>query len=118
MIFGAHVVVPSKDATADRAFFGDVLGFSSVDAGGGWLLFSLPPAEVAVHPAEGDGGPELFFMCDDVAAEIRALQGKGVRCSPVEEARWGSVTKIRLPGGGEIGLYQPKHPSAVVPTSE
>jgi catechol 2,3-dioxygenase-like lactoylglutathione lyase family enzyme len=115
MIFGAHVIVTSNDADADRAFFRDVLGFSSVDAGGGWLIFALPPAELAVHPAVGDAGAELFLMCDDLDAEMRSLEAKDVRCSDVEEARWGSVTKIRLPGGGEVGLYQPRHASPIVP---
>ena len=114
MIFGAHVIVYSTDATADRAFFRDVLGFASVDAGNDWLIFALPPAEVAVHPAETNGRHELYFVCDDLNAEIAALRKKGARCSDVEEARWGSVTKIRLPGGGEVGLYQPKHPLALV----
>jgi catechol 2,3-dioxygenase-like lactoylglutathione lyase family enzyme len=113
MIFGAHVIVYSKDAGADRAFLRDVLGFSSVDAGHGWLIFALPPAEAAVHPAEGAGRHELYLMCDDLDAEIAALQKKGVGCSEVQQARWGSVTKIRLPGGGEVGLYQPKHPIAI-----
>jgi catechol 2,3-dioxygenase-like lactoylglutathione lyase family enzyme len=117
MIFGAHVIVYSRDADADRAFFRDILGFPSVDAGHGWLIFALPPAEVAVHPTDGDGSHELYFVCDDLAAEIAALAAKGVECSDVEEARWGSVTKIRLPGGGEAGLYQPKHPLALVPTA-
>jgi catechol 2,3-dioxygenase-like lactoylglutathione lyase family enzyme len=113
MIFGAHVIVYSRDAEADRAFFRDVLGFESVDAGHGWLIFALPPAELAVHPAEADGH-ELYLMCADLQAEIRALQAKGVRCSQVEEARWGSVTRIRLPGGGDVGLYQPNHPSPLI----
>jgi catechol 2,3-dioxygenase-like lactoylglutathione lyase family enzyme len=117
MIFGAHVIVYSNDATADRAFFRDVLGFSSVDAGHGWLIFALPPAELAVHPADDAVRSELYFMCDDLKAEIETLRGKNVLCSEVEEARWGSVTRIRLPGGGEVGLYQPKHPSPLVPTS-
>jgi hypothetical protein len=91
----------------------EVLGFSSVDAGHGWLIFALPPAEVAVHPAETNGRHELYFMCDDLKAEIAALEEKGVECSEVEEQRWGSITSIRLPGGGEVGLYQPKHPSAL-----
>jgi catechol 2,3-dioxygenase-like lactoylglutathione lyase family enzyme len=117
MIFGAHVIVYSEDAEADRTFFREVLGFSSVDAGHGWLIFALPPAEVAVHPAESNGGHELYFMCDDLKAEMAALRDKDVRCSEVEEARWGSVTRIRLPGGGEVGLYQPKHPSPLAPTS-
>jgi len=117
MVSGAHIIVYSKDAVADRAFFRDVLGFPSVDAGHDWLIFALPPAEVAVHPADRNGGHELFLMCDDLAAEIAALDAKGVHCSDVEEPRWGSVTKIRLPGGGEIGLYQPKHPLAIVPVT-
>ena len=111
MIFGAHVIVYSKDPVADRAFFRDVLGFSSVDAGAGWLIFALPPAELAVHPAEAKDRHELFLMCDDLKAEIMALGSKGVRCSEVQEARWGSITRIRLPGGSELGIYQPKHPS-------
>jgi len=115
MIFGAHAVVFSRDAPADRAFFADVLGFPSVDAGDGWLIFALPPAEVAVHPADAAVGNDLYFMCDDLKAEIRALEAKGVQCADVEEARWGSMTRIRLPGGGDVGLYQPKHPTAFGP---
>jgi catechol 2,3-dioxygenase-like lactoylglutathione lyase family enzyme len=118
MIFGAHVVLYSKDAAADRAFLREVLGLSSVDAGHGWLIFALPPAEVAVHPAEENGRHELYFMCTDLKAEIAALGHKGIPCSEVEEARWGSITHIRLPGGGEVGLYQPKHPTALTLTSK
>ena len=117
MISGAHVILYSRDAAADRAFLRDVLGFASVDAGHGWLIFALPPAEVAVHPAEENGRPELYFMCSDLRAEISALAEKGVSCSEVREARWGSIAKIRLPGGGEVGLYQPKHPTALALTS-
>lgn len=117
MIFGGHVIVYSKNAIADRAFFRDVLGLASVDAGRGWLIFALPPAELAVHPAEENDRHDLYFMCDDLKAEISALEEKGVRCSGVEEARWGSITKIQLPGGGEVGLYQPKHPTALALTS-
>jgi catechol 2,3-dioxygenase-like lactoylglutathione lyase family enzyme len=113
MIFGAHVIIYSKDAEADRAFLKDVLGFSSVDAGHGWLIFALPPAEAAVHPAQENGRHELYFMCDDLKAEMSALRAKGVGCSEVHEERWGSLTMIRLPGGGEVGLYQPKHPIAI-----
>lgn len=113
MIFGAHVIVYSKDAEADRAFLRDVLGFTSVDAGRGWLIFALPPAEAAVHPDEANGRHELYLMCDDLAAEIAALEKKGVACSAVHNERWGSITMIRLPGGGELGLYQPKHPIAI-----
>jgi len=117
MIFGAHVIVYSKDATADRAFLGEVLGLSSVDAGGGWLIFALPPAEAAVHPTEELGRHELYFVCNDLKAEISALREKGARCSEVQEARWGSITHIQLPGGSEVGLYQPKHPLALTVTS-
>lgn len=113
MIFGAHVIVYSKDAAADRAFLRDVLGFTSVDAGHGWLIFALPPAEVAVHPAEENDRPELYLMCDDLRAEIAVLAEKGVQCTEAQEARWGSIVKVRLPGGGEVGLYQPKHPIAL-----
>ena len=113
MIFGAHTIVYSQDAEADRAFLRDILGFASVDAGHGWLIFALPPAELAVHPADADDRHELYLMCDDLAAEMRTLAAKGVACSPVQEARWGSITKLRLPGGGEIGLYQPRHPMAI-----
>ena len=113
MIFGAHVITYSKDAAADRAFLRDILGFTSVDAGRGWLIFTLPPAEIAVHPAEEKhDGHDLYFMCEDLRAEISALGKKGVRCSELQEARWGLMVKIRLPGGGEVGLYQPKHPTA------
>ena len=118
MIFGAHVIVYSKDPTADRAFFRDVLGFSFVDAGQDWLIFALPPAEVAIHPAGESAGHELYFMSDDLNADKTALAEKDVRCSEVEEVRWGSVSAIQLPGGGVIRLYQPKHPSPLVPNSE
>jgi len=112
MVVGAYVVY-SKEATADRAFFREVLGFSSVDAGHGWLIFALPPAEVAVHPAEADDRHERYLMCDNLQAEISVLRAKGVRCSDVQEASWGWITRIRLPGGGAVGLYEPTHPSAL-----
>jgi catechol 2,3-dioxygenase-like lactoylglutathione lyase family enzyme len=113
MIFGAHVIVYSQDADADRAFFKDVLGFNSVDAGHGWLIFALPKAEAAFHPADENDSHELYLMCDDLNAEIKTLATKGVRCSEVQEARWGSITYMQLPGGGKIGLYQPRHPMAL-----
>ena len=103
----------SQDADADRAFFRDVLGFASVDAGHGWLIFALPPAEAAFHPSEANHRPEFYFLCGDLQAEMAALRAKGIECSEVTEARWGTVTKIRLPGGGEVGLYQPKHATAL-----
>lgn len=108
MVFGAHLVLYSKDADADRRFLAKILGLRSIDAGHGWLIFEMPPAEVAVHPAEAPGA-ELYLMCDDLTAEVESLAASGVTSSPVEEARWGSITKITLPGGGTIGLYQPKH---------
>jgi len=113
MISGSHVVLYSKNAEADRAFFRDTLGFKSVDAGHGWLIFALPPAEAAFHPSEDNGAHELYFLCDDLKAEMASLTKKNVKCSKVEEARWGSVTKMTLPGGGKVGLYQPKHHVAI-----
>ena len=110
MINGAHVVVYSKDAEADRAFLRDILGFTSVDAGNGWLIFGLPAAEAAFHPAETNDRHELYLMCDDLKTEMEGLRAKGIDCAGVVDARWGSITKIRLPSGGEIGLYEPKHP--------
>src|ERR1700737_3257620 len=112
MISGAHVVVYSKNAEADRAFFRDVLGFKFVDADQGWLIFALPPAEAAFHPSAENDVHELYFRCDDLKTEMASLAKKGVQCSEVEEAAWGTMTRMRLPGGGEVGLYQPKHLSA------
>ena len=112
MISGAHMVVYSKDAEADRAFFRDVLGFRNVDAGHGWLIFALPPSEAAFHPSDGNDTRELYFLCDDLKAEMSVLKTKGVHFSKIQETQWGTVTKIQLPGGGEVGLYQPKHKTA------
>jgi catechol 2,3-dioxygenase-like lactoylglutathione lyase family enzyme len=112
MISGAHVVVYSTDADADRAFLRDVLGLANVDAGGGWPIFALPPAEVAVHPGESGGEHELFLTCDDLAATVKALKAKKVKCDPPRDVRWGILTSVHLPGGGRLGLYQPKHPLA------
>ena len=111
MITGAHAIVYSEDAEALRAFFRDVLEFPSVDAGGGWLIFGLPPAELAAHPAESGGRHELYLMCDDIAATVAELEGRGVRFSrPVSDEGFGLVTAIELPGGGELALYEPRHP--------
>jgi len=123
MITGAHVLLLSNDAEADRAFFRDVLEFRSVDAGHGWLIFKLPPAEAALHPTEGDAAPghaghamlgaELYLMCDDLQATIKSLAAKKVTCAAIDKANWGMKTTIRLPSGGAIGLYQPTHPTAL-----
>jgi catechol 2,3-dioxygenase-like lactoylglutathione lyase family enzyme len=113
VINGAHVILYSTDAEADRAFLRDVLGYPHIDAGGGWLIFKLPPAEVAVHPAEGDAKHELYLMCDDVEATVAELTAKGVEfAEPIIDQGWGLLTSIRLPGGGQIGLYQPRHEKA------
>ena len=123
MITGAHVLLFSNDPAADRAFFRDVLGFGSVDAGHGWLIFKLPPAEAALHPTDGDPaegpaghrmlGAELYLMCDDLQATIQSLAARNVVCAPLDKAAWGIKTTIRLPSGGAIGLYQPTHPTAL-----
>ncbi len=113
MITGAHVVVYSKSPEVDRAFFRDVLRFPCVDAGEGWLIFALPSAEAAVHPSRANGPHEMYLTCPDLKKEMSALAKRGIRCSRVKKARWGLSTMIRLPGGGKIGLYQPKHPLAL-----
>lgn len=105
MIVGAHAIIYSRDAEADRAFIRDVLGFDSVDAGGGWLIFALPPAEVAVHPDDAGDRHELFLMCDDLEVTARQL---GIK-KPITEQRWGRLMEIDLPSGAKLGLYQPKH---------
>jgi hypothetical protein len=114
VIRGAHVVLYSTDAEADREFFRDVLEYPHVDAGHGWLIFALPPAEMAVHPADG-GSHELFFMCDDVQEFIGSMAARGVACSEVEVERWGRITRLSLPGGGTVGVYQPTHLSPLAP---
>jgi hypothetical protein len=112
VITGAHAIIYSQDADGVRALFRDVLDLPSVDAGGGWLIYSLPPAEIATHPTEGAGHQELYLMCDDIRTTVAELEAKGVEFSrPIADERWGSVTAIALPGGGELGLYEPKHPS-------
>jgi catechol 2,3-dioxygenase-like lactoylglutathione lyase family enzyme len=122
MINGAHVLLYSNDPEADRAFFRDVLKFRCVDAGEGWLIFKLPPAEVAFHPSHGDSeqvhaehphlGGVLYFMCDDLNTAIALLTDKNVKCTRVVTAPWGRKTTLKLPSGGQIGLYQPNHPTA------
>ena len=112
MMIGEQTPVYTADAEADRAFLFDVLGFSSVDAGGGWLILAPPPAEVAFHPGS-NGKHEAATRCDDVYAAIDKLRLKSVRCAPVLDEGWGRLTRLSLPSGGEIGLYQPRHPLAI-----
>jgi hypothetical protein len=111
MIHGAHVILYSNDSDADRAFFRDVLKYRHADAGHGWLIFALPPAEIAVHPSEKNDVHELYLMCDDVKAFIADMKEKGVACDAVHEERWGALTHLTLPGGGKLGVYQPYHAS-------
>jgi hypothetical protein len=122
VISGAHFLIYSKDPDADRAFLRDVLEFESVDVGRGWLIFALPPAEIAVHPSEDEGpskaddgvvGAALYLMCDDLRATMRQLQSRKVKFAAVSEQPWGILTTFLLPSGAEIGLYQPKHPTAL-----
>ncbi len=112
MITGAHIILYSKDPEGDRAFFRDVLNFPAVDAGHGWLIFALPPAEAAFHPSEKNDLHELHFTCHDLQATMAALKAEKVECGPVQELQWGSLTTVSLPGGGKLGLYKPKHPTA------
>jgi hypothetical protein len=109
MINGGHVVIYSKDADADRALIRDVLKFKYVDVHGGWLIFKLPPSELAVHPSYENDRHEFYLMTDDLDLEIKALRSAGVECDAVSEQRWGRSTRIQLPGGGALGLYQPRH---------
>ena len=114
MINGAHVIIYSRDADLDRAFFRDKLGYRHVDAGHGWLIFKLPPAELATHPTDGEPTHELYLMCDDIEATMAELAAARVEFTiPITEERWGLRTALRLPGGAELGLYQPRHPVAI-----
>ena len=118
MITGVHALIYSKDADGVRSFFNDVLGFSSVDAGNGWLIFALPPGEVGVHPSD-ESHHELHLMCDDIEVTVAELRGKGVEFSgPITDQRWGRAATMKLPGGGELGIYEPRHPTAVTPARE
>jgi predicted enzyme related to lactoylglutathione lyase len=116
MINGVHAMIFSRDADGVRGFIRDVFGLPSVDAGGGWLIFALPPAELAVHPTDGASQHELYLMCDDIEATVEELKGKGVVFTkPIADERFGLVTSLSIPGGGELALYQPKHPTAISP---
>ncbi len=113
VIRGAHVILYSADAEADRAFLRDVLDLASVDSGGGWLIFQLPPSEVAVHPAETSGAAELYLVCDDIEATVADLEGRGVVFDDgVSDQGWGRLATIRLPGGGRLGIYEARHATA------
>jgi hypothetical protein len=109
MIIGAHSILYSRNPDADRAFLRDVLAMPSVDVGGGWLIFGLPPAEVAIHPGDENDVHELFLMCDDVRAFIADMKERGIACGPVHSPGWGVLTHVMLPGGGKLGVYQPRH---------
>ncbi len=109
MIVGAHSIIYSADPEADRGFLRDVLGLPSVDVGEGWLIFGLPPAEVAVHPSDENGVHELFLMCDDVKAFVAEMKRHRIACGPVQSQGWGLLTNVALPGGGKLGVYQPRH---------
>lgn len=116
MITSTHAIIYAEDAQAARAFFRDVLGLPNVDAHDGWLIFKLPPAEVAIHPehepAMPSGRHELYLMCDSISATVDELTAKGVKfTSPVTDQGWGLLTSVEIPGGGQIGLYEPKHPT-------
>lgn len=109
MITGAHAIIFSKDADADRAFLKDVLNLPSVDVGEGWLIFGLPPAELAVHPYKRNDLHRLYLMCDDIQAFIQDMKRRNITCDEVVAAEWGLLTNISLPGGGKLGVYQPRH---------
>jgi hypothetical protein len=109
MINGGHVIIYSKDAEADKAFIKNVLKFPYVDVNQGWLIFKLPPAEIAVHPSDENDLHEFYLMTDDLELEIRNLKKAGVSCDDVTQQGWGRLTRIQLPGGGTLGLYQPRH---------
>lgn len=109
MIIGAHAVIYSKDPAADRAFLRDLLGLTHVDVGDGWLIFGLPPAEVAVHPSTKNDVHEFYLMCADIETFVAAMKKRAVACGPVQDCGWGLLTRLPLPGGGAIGVYEPRH---------
>jgi hypothetical protein len=109
MFIGAHSIIYSTSPDDDRAFLRDVLKLTNVDVGGGWLIFGLPPAEVAVHPSDKNDVHEFYLMCDDVKAFIAKMKKRSITCGPVQDEGWGLLTQLTLPGGGKIGIYQPRH---------
>ncbi len=110
MITGGHSVIYSKDPAADRAFFRDVLKLKHVDAGGGWLIFALPPAELAFHPADKNNVHDFYLLCDEIDVFVAEMKAQEVECDQIQEQSWGLLTHIALPGGGKLGVYQPRHP--------
>jgi catechol 2,3-dioxygenase-like lactoylglutathione lyase family enzyme len=123
IVNGVHILIYTANPEADRAFFREILGFKYVDVGHGWLIFGLPPAEAAFHPVDGNAGQQhaghqmlasvVYLMCDDLEATVKALAAKKVACTEIEKERWGIRTTVRLPSGGELGLYQPTHETAL-----
>jgi len=109
LLTGAHSIIYSKNPEADRAFFRDVLGLPNVDVGQGWLIFGLPPSEVAVHPSDQNGRHEFYLMCADIEAFVGKMKAASVACGPIQDQGWGLLTHVALPGGGELGVYQPRH---------
>ena len=110
MLIGAHAILYSKNPEADRAFLRDVLRLPNVDVGGGWLIFALPASEVAVHPTDDEAKHELYLMCGDISDFIQVMKRHRIECGPVMHERWGLLTQLRLPGGGQLGVYEPRHP--------
>ena len=110
MLIGAHSILYSRNAEADRAFLQDVLRLPSVDVGGGWLIFALPASEVAIHPTDDDAKHELYLMCGDISEFIQVMKRHRIECGPVMHERWGLLTQLQLPGGGQLGVYEPRHP--------
>ena len=117
MITGIHTLIYANDADKVRTFFRDVLQFPSVDVGHGWVIFAMPPAELGIHPTDGEVYHELYLMCDDVKSTVARLQRKGVQCAEIRDVGWGSLTSVTIPGGGEIGLYEPRHKTAIGPSA-
>jgi hypothetical protein len=109
MITGAHSVIYSTDAEADKEFFKDILKFTNVDVGHGWLIFGLPPSEVAIHPSTENGPVEFYLLCDDINAFVKQMSEQNIVCGPIQSERWGNITQLTLPGGGKLGVYEPKH---------
>jgi predicted enzyme related to lactoylglutathione lyase len=118
VINGVHAIVFTKEPDGVRAFFRDVLGLSSVDAGGGWPIFALPPAELAAHPTDEHGHHQLYLMCDNIEATVKELKVKGVEfTADITDAGWGLMTRMRLPDATQLALYEPKHPTPLLPSA-